>query len=381
MGPGAVARLWLSFSDPVSLEMNYEYEKYKTSSSNLWVTLEKYGVAIMPSVLSEDECDEMVDGMWSTLGTLTEKFVAGDGGGQIQRDDETTWCSLYELIPQHSMLIQHWGIGHAQYLWNLRQNPKILKIWADFWEVEPNELLVSFDAVSYHLPPETTGRGWFVPRVDRPYGWMHTDQSHSPGREGFECVQSWVTGLDVNDGDATITILEGSHLYHAEFAREFGKTDKGDWGPLKSEEEYNFYIKGSPTRPPCPRRCIKCPKGSIVFWDSRTIHAGQEPLKTRAEPNIRCVAYLCYSPRYLATNAALKKKLKHFEERRTTNHWPHRPHVFPIKPGGRWVPKDSLPNVVALPKPNISSIGYWLAGWVGDLPEKDDEGYARIDFY
>ena len=38
----------------------YEYEKYKTTKENLTKTLNEYGVAIIPSILNDEECDNLV---------------------------------------------------------------------------------------------------------------------------------------------------------------------------------------------------------------------------------------------------------------------------------------------------------------------------------
>ena len=35
----------------------YEYEKYVTDSNNILDTLNKYGVAIIPDILNQQECD------------------------------------------------------------------------------------------------------------------------------------------------------------------------------------------------------------------------------------------------------------------------------------------------------------------------------------
>jgi hypothetical protein len=384
-----------------NINVIYEYEKYVCTSSTLWETLQRYGVAIIPSVLSSNECKAMVDGMWNTLEHITQDFDVETTHGPIDRNNENTWRSFYELFPQHSMLVQHHGVGHAQHIWDIRQNPKILKIWTDFWELDsPEELLVSFDALSYHFPPEKTGKGWYAPKNDFG-GWLHSDQSFT--RNDFECVQSWVTGLDVNNCDASLVVLEGSHKYHGLFAKKFNMTDTSDWGKLNESAHYDFFIKGgkkgnAPRE--CPRRVIKCPKGSMVFWDSRTIHAGQEPVKTRKIPNFRSVVYLCYAPRYMATETALKKKTKYFEEQRMTSHWPHKIKVFAKKPYTRGAP---MPEMVPLPKPILKPIGRYLAGYsneddvgrenemidenshvaVGDIPpyyELDEDGYVKIVF-
>lgn len=346
----------------------YEYEKYVTTSTSLKKTLEKYGVAIIPGVLNPKECKAMVDGMWNTLEHITKNFDETTPG-PISRNNPDTWRSFYELFPLHSMLLQRWEIGHAQYIWNLRQNPKILKIWSEFWGVKAEEMLVSFDGCSIHLPPETTNKGWARPNKR----WLHTDQSYT--RNEFECVQSWVTANEVNEGDATLTVLEGSHAYHGEAAKKFGIVDKGNWN-LLSDEQFDFYVKEKK----CRQVCIRCPKGSIVFWDSRTIHSGREAEKTREKPNLRCIAYLCYTPRSFATEKALEKKKKYFEEKRMTSHWPHAIKVFAKSP--RLFAQQKMPNVAELPMPVLRNVGKWLAGYVVEKQEYrlDEEGFVVVEF-
>ena len=116
------------------------------------------------------------------------------------------------------------------------------------------------------MPPEVTKIGWHRKT------WFHTDQSYL--RNDFECIQSWATAFCLNEGDATLAIYEKSHKFHKEFAEQFGITDKDNWFKLENDEQIDFYkSKG------CLERYIKCPRGSMVFWDSRTIHCGVEPRK------------------------------------------------------------------------------------------------------
>lgn len=317
-----------------------------TTRDGLRDTLSEFGVAIIPSVLTAEECLAFVDRVWETLLNLTCKWDR-----PIKRDDEGSWVGLLELFPMHSMLLQHHGLGHAEFVWALRQHPVVVDTFAHLWGVRPEELLVSFDGLSIHMPPETTGRGSYKGNT-----WYHTDQRLCDST--FKCVQSWVTPVAVNAGDATLTVLLRSHAYHSEFARRFNKTThKEDWYKLGSQEELDFFVveKG------CTPVSIACPAGSMVFWDSRTMHAGQESLSTRAEPNFRMTIYLCYLPRSLATDADLKKKQKAFNEGRMTSHWPHRPILFGKSP--RTYGK-TVPSVTKLDKPNnLTGLGRTLAGF------------------
>lgn len=320
----------------------YEFTKYCTSKEHLRSTLDQYGVAIIPNLLSDEECEQIVSGLWDYFETITKEMTI-----PLDREKEETWKEIYKLFPLHSMLFQHFSVGQSQVCWDMRQHPKVLEIFSHFWNCKAEDLLVSFDGVSFNVPPEITNRGWNLNNT-----WYHTDQSYT--RNEFECAQSWITGLDVNDGDATLAFLEGSNRYHKEFAKTHQKTDKSDWYKLQENEVQWYKEKG------CTPKKIMCPKGSLVFWDSRTIHCGAEAMKHRKEPNLRSIVYLCYTPRSRSTEANLKKKIKAFEELRTTNHYPHKPKLFSKVP--RTYGND-IPNVSSIPSPTISSLGRRLAGY------------------
>ncbi len=320
----------------------YEYERYITTPDNLKETLEEYGVAIIPSVLNDEECAAMQSGMWDTLEDWTQHWDT-----QITRDNPESWKNIRDLFPKHSMLIQQYGLGHAQFIWNLRQNPKCIEPFTRIWNTPAEDLLVSFDAASFHMPPEVTKIGWHRKT------WYHSDQSYL--RNEFECIQSWATAFDVNDGDATLAFYEKSHKFHGEFASHFSITDKENWYKLENDEQLEFYKNKG-----CTEKCIKCPKGSMVFWDSRTLHCGVEAKKGREHPNFRCVAYLCYMPRSLSNEKELKKKIKAFEEMRMTSHWPCKVKLFPKMPRTYGA---EVKEIVELNPPEINELGRRLVGY------------------
>ncbi len=319
----------------------YECDKYVCSntSDDIKKTLEKYGVAIILNVLNDEECDEMINGMWNYLDHITY--------GDIKRDDNTTWKNITNLMPQHSMLIQHWGIGHSDFVWNVRQNINVVKVFANIYDVSPEDLLVSFDGASIHMPPEITKRGW-----NRNNVWFHSDQSFK--RNDFECVQGWTTAFDVNVGDATLAFLEGSHNYHKDFAEQYEVNESKDWYKLDKDETEFFMLAG------CNEKRIKCPRGALVLWDSRLIHCGVEAYKERPIVNFRCVVYVCYQPRLLCSEKNIEKKRKAFNELRMTSHWPCKIKLFSKIP--RTYGKE-IPNLKPISKPILSDLGKRLAGF------------------
>ena len=319
-------------------------EKYFVTSDNVKEILNKFGVAIIPNILSEEECDKLYNEMWDYFEHITRKFET-----PLKRDDEQTWVEFFKLYPMHGMLIQHHQVGHAQFAWNVRQNIKIVEVFAKIWKVKFEELLVSFDGSSFHLPHEVTKRGYY-----RGNDWFHTDQNFV---NLDECVQSWVTAKEVREGDATLTFLEGSHKYHADIGKVFAKDikkPKDDWYKINDEQKEYLIKKG------CTVETIKCPAGSLVLWNSKTFHAGKEPLKNRTMRNFRTAVYLCYTPRSLIKQVNLKKKHKAFKELRSTTHWPHKVKLFPVNP---WTHGQSLPPILPICPPVLSPLGMTLAGF------------------
>ena len=319
-------------------------ENYYATKETLRKVIEEYGVAIIPNVLSTDELENFKTGTTNYFKHITQNW--DNKIDNIFSSENTNLKNFYDLYPSHGMLIQHWNVGHSQFVWNLRQNTKIVELFSHFWKCKNEELLVSFDGISINPPPEITNRGW-----GRKH-WLHTDQSYS--RNNFECIQSWITAFDVNEDDATLMFMEKSHKYHEDFSQEFKKRDKQDWYKLTDEETLYYLNRG------CPLKRISCSAGSIVFWDSRTIHCGANALKTRKYPNYRLVVYLCYMPRSLSTKKELEKKKKALQELRMTSHWPTKSKLFPKNPrtyGGK------LPTITPIEKPFLNELGMKLSGF------------------
>jgi hypothetical protein len=325
------------------MEYYKDTEKFIVNDGDVMNKLEKFGVAVVPNILNDEECDIGYNGMWNYF-----EYISQNWDIPLKKENTESYREYWKLFPMHSMLIQHWNAGHAQYVWDIRQNEKVVNIFSNkIWNVKNEELLVSFDGVSLHLPPEITKRGWNIGNA-----WHHSDQSFF--RSDFECVQGFITLLDINEGDATLSVLEGSHKYHKEFKQEYDIKKNEDWYKLK-KEEYAFYENKG-----CIEKRLICPKGSLVLWDSRTIHCGVEPLKTRKRQNYRSIVYVCYMPRYLSSEKLIEKKRKAFKELRMTTHWPCKSKLFPKNPRTYGNP---MPEITPINRPILTELGMKIAGF------------------
>lgn len=316
---------------------NYKFEYCKLD--NVLEKIENDGIAVIKNIINEEEINKCRKMMWDILNELTINLEL-----PITKDDKKSWNSFYKLKPEHNMMIHKWNIGHNKLSWYLRQHKNVLRVFSKIWNVKENELLTSFDGLSIHFPPEITNIGF----NDNNKDWFHTDQSRN--KKELSCIQGMMTLYDINEGDATLSCYKESNKLHKLFF-EKNKNIKStsDWY-LLNEKDKLFFNKLEIIN-------IKAEKGSLILWDSRTFHQGLEPFKKRKKQNMRCVIYLCMTPRILASNTDLKKKRKAFRTKRTTSHWPHKTWVFTKKTNIKDIKHLNVNNN------HIKDIGYKLSGF------------------
>lgn len=296
--------------------------------------LHTQGYAVVPDVLSTLEINQAVQGIQDWLTYFTS--VTGN------------WPYCLGL----KGLLQHYrSLSHCQAVWNVRQHPNVHDVFSKIWW--DNDLLVSFDGVGIQRPPEQTKK-----YADPNGAWPHIDQGPSPG--GFQCVQGFVNLVETTSKDGCLIVYPGSHLLHAQFYQAFPTFDK-NWCPLTEEQKLWYHSRG------CTPVRVTAPAGSLVLWDSRTVHTNSTATQDRYEPDkYRMVVYVCMTPRKWAGEKDLAKKRTYFETGRITSHWPHKIKVFSREPRSygdhtydpHWKLDDSLWRL-----PQLTPLGYRLAGY------------------
>lgn len=333
--------------------------KKGATREEMMAKLDEYGFCVVPRVLSEEDCKRMVDLMWKWLEEVTANQPEGL---RVVRADESTHKNFARLGPLNGMLVQHWGIGHSELAWFARQHPDVVATSARLQGVAPEDLLASFDGASMGCP-ERTGFGDYNGKTR-----FHLDQSLTVNEH--ICTQGIVTAFEVRPGDATLTVLQGSHKHHGALAEAYLESvpeakRRDNWLQLKPEHVAFYKARG------CTEVPVEAPAGSVIYWDSRTGHFGREPItaKTpghvaRADPRERCVVYVCYLPRAGATAADLKKKRDAHAAGRTTSHWPYPARLFPERPS-TWGRPYRLPEplLAASTPATLTPLGRRLAGY------------------
>lgn len=360
LGDVEVIRIYKAKShDDIVNIRTYDNATYASNIETYKETLFNYGVTIINSVLDETEADNIVDGMWEYFEHATSEW---DINEQVERTDDTTWKNIYKMNPLHGMLFHHGQDGQAQVCWDVRQNEKIVNIFADYWETEPDLLAVSMDGFSFHLPSIITKKGYRMKNFK-----FHIDQSYA--EIGFKCLQGFVTGTDAIEGSSTLSIIEKSHLYQKEFAERFPEAvdPKNQWHVLTLEQIQFYLNKG------CKVKSIMCPKGSLVLWDSRTVHCISGNVNKSKSVETRAVVYVSYRPSVILKKGDVNKRLKCLKELRTTSHDVVNVKMFPKKPptfGHGPEPPDTTP----IEPPILSELGKILAS---EIPVKQPTNTQR----
>lgn len=239
-------------------------------------TLADKGWAAVP-LLTEGECDSFTDALWS----WAERIFG------VKRDEPSTWKHWPYTIRG---LLQHYELGHQDFIWALRQHPSLLRIFRDLYGTD--DLLVSFDGVCFVKPTHRL----------RENGSAHTDSPRTLS-EGVDGFQSMILMTPASRASGTLKFWEGSHM-HADLTSSAALLGDND-AVIRDIEAMG-----------CPGIEVDAPKGHVLVWDSRVLHQGIIP-----QPNQqRVTAYVAFQPRRVASETDLAKKRRLYSEYRMTGH-------------------------------------------------------------
>lgn len=236
---------------------------------------------------------------------------------------------IHNKINPHNILKYH-QVGHQEFAWYLRTKPQIIQIFADLWNTTINNLVVSFDGACYIKQNNSK----FNTKC-----WTHTDQS--PKQKGLVCYQSFISLTD--NIYNTLIVYEGSHKLHKEYFKSINKeNDSKNWHII--QKSFLDSIKHT-------KKILNVPKGSLVIWDSRTFHQNIHSNKEE-----RIVQYISMLPKNHSKNtpSQQKKRLKYFNQLRTTSHWPYTIKVNSLQPQ-TYGNSELLIDYSKLSKPNLNN--------------------------
>lgn len=138
---------------------------------NLNETLEQYGVAVLPDVFAEDECDSYRQKIFDYI----------EQKHQIKRPDD------YEvkLKSLRGGILHFYGLGLIEPVLDIKTDERVVeafrRIWRQADEENEIELTTSLDGINIAPPPEKTKEKTFFKPSD--VTWFHFDQPTSDDDE------------------------------------------------------------------------------------------------------------------------------------------------------------------------------------------------------
>ncbi|XP_071110372.1 uncharacterized protein [Haliotis cracherodii] len=248
------------------------------------------------------------------------------------------WLASFNGNWPHSSksLIHEYKVGHMEPTWAVRLKAK--KVFEEIWGTE--KLLSSMDSIAIGRPPEDGEEDFLSPGEH----WLHIDQG--PGREGLHAYQGALYLETVDEDDWAFEAIENSHEYHDRYYVECDyaikkRKENPSWGLKRlNDEDVDYFTKERGLK----TKRVPCPKGGIILWDSRLVHANSRPIKGRKNPGRwRYVVFVSMTPAKWTAEGSLEIKRKAYKEMRVTGHWSTNGiHIFPqeLPPNA---PKDPNP--------------------------------------
>lgn len=273
-----------------------------TDLDSLAGTLEKYGVAVLPNLFTDEECEKVKKSVFDEMASKHGVHTPDD---------------FYKVEPIEAGILQKFGLSLLKEVLDLKTDERVVEAFRRVWPEANGELTTSFDGICIQPPPEQI--------TDKPFfkeNLFHTDQASNKKEKC--CVQAFINLEPTETGDGCLSVLTKSHRFFNEFFDFFKISSLGlDWFVINDTTHLDWFINKG-----CEWKTIMAPKGSLVLWDSRTIHMGTEPRQGRPHPDHwRFVVYVCYTPAHLQTQHDTELKRSAYLNNRTTSHWPYNVNV------------------------------------------------------
>jgi len=291
--------------------------------------LEVDGYVVIKNVVSAEKAEDYASRFWDYLESLSVEK-------KIDRNNPKSLVGEHWISTLHG-IIKNYNIGHAQFVWDVRDEDNIVSIFEQYWKTR--DLLVSFDGACIIRPSAGGSRSKWA-HVDEAPVLKIKEKTDSKFKEvrNFPCVQGFLNLKPCGPNDGGLVVWEGSHKGHDQFF-----VDKGD---MNEEERKKYGIKKSSFAwkdhtenwykfdednqvdaahlKKYNKKKVCCDAGDFVMWYSKTVHYAEaidSKINTNPSAHRMCV-YVCMLPKKYATENDLKKKKKALQELRTTSHWP-----------------------------------------------------------
>jgi hypothetical protein len=257
--------------------------------------LAEKGYAVVPGVLSAQECQRIYADLWTAVESVTSKQ-------DVPVDRNVAATHRGEAFPRQikGIIEEPPALSHCGAAWEVRKAaaPYFARLHGT------PKLAVSFDRINMMPVP--------VRNVE-PRNWMHTH--NTPLLNGLHSIQGFVDLLGTGPNDGGLVVAEGSHLEHHELLyKEWGVKEAANWYKFSDTERAIIDERFTIVH-------VVCPAGSLVLWDSRTFHQNKPPTMNG---HARAVIYVSYQPLECVPpkklDKILQRRIEAFKEMRSASH-------------------------------------------------------------
>ncbi|WRT70627.1 uncharacterized protein IL334_007625 [Kwoniella shivajii] len=301
--------------------------------------LHQQGWVVIKGVIPREKALSYADEAYQYL----ESFGLG-----FDAKDRTTWIPENMPFFFKGGLFHRYGASHEQFVWDIKQEPELVKQFAELWGTE--ELVCSFDGLNISLPIH--GR---TPDDDAYVPWPHVDQS--PLVTDFHCVQGAMNLLPNGPKDGGLMVLKGSKELYSQAWKAFDKDKpEGGWNErhlhdFTPEQIQWFLDNGAEWHKIC------ADPGDLFLWDSRTVHYGATPESN----NPRIATYVCYKPAFLLTPEIKQQRKEAWDKKYITSHDPITFTIEDRAPPASHITRDHW-KISTLQEPVLTVLGRKLVG-------------------
>jgi hypothetical protein len=264
----------------------------------------KYGVCLVTGVLTTNECQQM-ELLWrddllavidqQNMSSQTEAVMEDVKLHGINRWP-AKWC---ESLGKRGVVSQR-GLAHGKFAWQSRLHPNVRHVFSTLFGVDSKDMTTGLDCPFW--------ASLEVSSVSKPnLQWLHCDRNdHKYSRateEKGSCVQGvlYIRG-STTENDSTTVVWPGSHreVYNKMIqdpAMKLAKSNSQQLNNLQDDVTRCELLQQARVK----AKRVPCPPGSLLLWDSRTVHQGWRGGGRLAQP-------VCWEPTEGRDEAALCRK-------------------------------------------------------------------------
>jgi len=254
---------WFAYGDSI------DYKHFADDILAASESLRTKGYAVIPAVLSQQECTDLLEETWRALSTISKGKLTKNRPYDSMKSNN---------LPRHTRtMIESADINHMEPARKVRRHPKILAIFAALYG--DMRLVSSLQSVSLQFPGKdysstlTTnkgGRSELEEVYQDPYAY---DLSARTGIQSYLTVLpqtgGGIKGERVSTGSPAVRFWENSHRIYRRVVSKQSRISPKLGTHILDRTQFNNIRACYPTT----MRLVKpdCPAGSLILWDTRTI--------------------------------------------------------------------------------------------------------------